>query len=130
VPSLVDGYGRTNPKSSGPSVGAFYCLCRPAGALPALRGAGRANEAGGIVYWGLTLKQTCLMPQRVIVEPFSTDSISKGVELKQDSIVSKALADGWRIAHSSSAVVAGLSTLYVTFVLEKADAPITRDSAR
>jgi hypothetical protein len=61
------------------------------------------------------------MPQRVIVEPFSTDSTSKGVELKQDGSVSKALADGWRIVHSSSAAVPGLSTLYVTFVLEKPD---------
>lgn len=59
------------------------------------------------------------MPQRVIVEPFPTEPMAKGLELSQDSILAKALADGWRIVGSSSAAVPGLSTLYVTFVLEK-----------
>jgi hypothetical protein len=60
------------------------------------------------------------MPQRVIIETFPTQPGAKGLELSQDSLLAKALADGWRIIDSSSAAVPGLSALYVTFVLEKA----------
>jgi hypothetical protein len=42
------------------------------------------------------------------------------LELSQNSLLAKALADGWRIIDSSSAAVPGLAALYVTFVLEKA----------
>jgi hypothetical protein len=71
------------------------------------------------------------MPQRVIVQPFTTEPTIKSLELHQDSILAQALADGWRIVSSSSAAVPGLATLYVTFVLEKAtreeNTPLTRE---
>ena len=68
------------------------------------------------------------MPQRVIIETFPTEPWTKGLELNQDGLLAKALADGWRIIDSSSAAVPGLAALYVTFVLEKAGEPTPRQA--
>jgi hypothetical protein len=63
------------------------------------------------------------MPQRVIIEPFHTEVIGftpKGDEFASTTAIGKALVDGWRIIHVTSAAVPELSTVYVTFVVEKA----------
>jgi len=62
------------------------------------------------------------MPQRVIIEPFHTEVkgfTPEGYEFASSTAIGKALEAGWRIVHVTSAPVPELSTVYVTFVVEK-----------
>jgi hypothetical protein len=62
------------------------------------------------------------MPQRIIIEPFQTKTTGftpEGYEFASSTAIGKALAAGWRIVHVTSAPVPELSTVYITFVVEK-----------
>lgn len=94
------------------------------GTFTAVRGASAAE--GGVVSWGLTLKQTYPMPQRVIVEQFSVSggTADTNFEPRPQGKLATALAEGWEIASSSSSAVQypnGNVIVYGTFVLQKTD---------
>jgi hypothetical protein len=62
------------------------------------------------------------MPQRIIIEPFQTKTTGftpEGYEFASSTAIGKALEAGWRIVHVTSAPVPELSTVYITFVVEK-----------
>jgi hypothetical protein len=67
------------------------------------------------------------MRQWVVTESYRvTGGSESSFSIQKDGALAKAMADGWRIVHSSSTNLPELYQIFVTYILEKPDPEVPK----